>query len=212
VALEPVHKHLALATRKKCVLESRCKMAEHRKRKPTKCLRNLLLTGTPGTGKSTVAAKFCARMRLNVPANDWPVHINVSELIKENPSRFAEEFDSERDCFVINEDAVVEHLEPIVQKCNVVLEHHSSDWFPERWFSRVVVLASATDVLYRRLEARGYTTEKVQENVEAEIMQVCADEAMTSYDRKIVDIYENNTEDDMERIVGNLCEWWLIRS
>ncbi|NTV77535.1 MAG: AAA family ATPase [Methanothrix sp.] len=46
----------------------------------------------------------------------------------------------------------------------VVLESHSCDFFPERWFDLVVVLRSDNTVLFDRLAARGYPKRKLDEN------------------------------------------------
>ena len=44
--------------------------------------------------------------------------------------------------------------------------------FPERWFQLIVVLRCSNDVLYPRLQQRGYSDMKINENIEAEIFQV----------------------------------------
>ena len=54
----------------------------------------------------------------------------------------------------------------------VVVEFHSVDFFPERWFDIVLVLRTETRELFDRLTARGYSSKKVEENITAEIMQV----------------------------------------
>ena len=50
-----------------------------------------------------------------------------------------------------------------------------------RWFDLVVVLTCDNTVLYDRLQARNYRDNKIQENVECEIMQVVLEEARESY-------------------------------
>ena len=59
-------------------------------------------------------------------------------------------------------------------------------FFPERWFDLVVVLRTNNEVLYPRLEARGYSERKIQENVECEIMCTVAEEARESYKAEIL--------------------------
>ena len=54
----------------------------------------------------------------------------------------------------------------------VIVDFHSVDFFPEDWFDLILVLRTDNSVLYERLEQRGYSQKKVQENIEAEIMQV----------------------------------------
>jgi adenylate kinase len=187
-------------------------MACNAEKQQVERLPNFLLTGSPGTGKSTVATKLCRLVEATGTLGETPIHINVTDLVKSNPDRFAEGFDQKRDCHVIDEDAILDYLEPIMKSGSVLLEHHSSEWFPERWFSRVIVLQCATNVLYHRLKNRGYSPAKVQENVEAEIMRVCTDEAACSYDQSIVHVFENSSQQDLERIVHNLSDWWRLRN
>lgn len=50
-----------------------------------------------------------------------------------------------------------------------------------RWFDFVVVLSTDNTVLFQRLEARGYPQQKIQENVQCEIMHVSIEEAREAY-------------------------------
>ena len=73
---------------------------------------------------------------------------------------------------------MVDALEEVVEAGGCIVDHHGSDLCPERWFDLVVVLQCDNTVLYDRLEKRGYTIKKIQENVECEIMQVTLEEML----------------------------------
>lgn len=88
-----------------------------------------------------------------------------------------------------------------------VVDFHSCEFFPERWFDIVLVLRTDNTVLFDRLKARGYTDKKVTENVECEIMQIVLDEAQKSYDSNIVHEVPSNTVDDMESNVERVEQW-----
>lgn len=47
-----------------------------------------------------------------------------------------------------------DELEDMMTEGGVILDYHSCDFFPERWFDLVVVLQAETSVLYDRLTAR----------------------------------------------------------
>lgn len=64
------------------------------------------------------------------------------------------EYDQEFNSYVIDEDKVVDELEPIMQQKGVVVDYHGSDFFPERWFDLVVVLQTDNTILYDRLKKR----------------------------------------------------------
>ena len=54
-------------------------------------------------------------------------------------------------------DMVCDELEPLMsQRGGIILEFHSCDFFPERWFQLVVLLRCDNTNLYDRLKERGY--------------------------------------------------------
>ena len=109
--------------------------------------------------------------------------------------------DEEYQCFVLDEDKLLDEMEVMLQDGFRVVDYHSSELFPERWFDLVVVLRTDNTVLYGRLEARGYSDAKIQENVECEIMQVPVDEAREAYKPEIIVELTSNTLDDMDNNV-----------
>src|SRR5690349_16544927 len=79
-----------------------------------------------------------------------------------------------------------------------VAEYHSSEFFPERFFQAVFVVRCNTDILFKRLEDRGYNGKKIQNNVEYEIFQVALDEAKSSYNKNIVFEVRGETKKDTD--------------
>ena len=63
----------------------------------------------------------------------------------------------------------------------VIVDSHTIDYFPERWFDLVIVLRTNNTVLYDRLAKRGYSSQKLSENIQCEIMQVLLEEAREFY-------------------------------
>lgn len=54
---------------------------------------------------------------------------------------------------------------------------------------------------------RGYALKKIQENNEAEIMQVVLEEARSSYAEEIVVELQSESPDDMESNVDRMLQW-----
>lgn len=79
-----------------------------------------------------------------------------------------------------------------------VAEYHSSEFFPERWFDAVFVVRCDTNILFKRLEERGYNAKKIQNNVEYEIFQMALDEAKSSYKDKIVFEVRGEKDEDLQ--------------
>lgn len=155
---------------------------------------NMLVTGTPGVGKSTLAAELAIELGLR--------HIEIGAFARERD--LVESYDEKLKCHVLQEDAVLDALEPIMATGGVVIDHHSSDWFPQRWFQAVAVLRTDTAALYDRLEARGYELLKLNHNVQAEIMQVVRDEAVESYPDVPTIECNNDTWDDKPKVLAAL--------
>jgi len=151
---------------------------------------NILITGTPGTGKSTLSKALSAELP------DY-TYINISEYANEN--KCISKYDKRRDTYVLDEDQLLDLLEVAMSTGKYIVEYHSSDLFPERWFKHIYCLSTDTDVLYDRLKARNYSTSKIAENVQCEIMQVCLEEAKESY--KIVHSLKCNNEDHLSKNV-----------
>eukprot|EP01031_Cornospumella_fuschlensis_P034222 gene34222-41423_t len=160
-------------------------------------LPNILITGTPGTGKTETARQAAELTGLK--------HINVGDLIKEKECY--EEHNEEYDTLVIDDDKVCDLLEPILEEGGCIVDFHSCELFPERWFELVLVLRAETNVLFDRLTERGYNEKKKSENMECEIMQVVLDEARESYDENMVHELPSNTVDDLDSNVQRIAQW-----
>ena len=107
---------------------------------------------------------------------------------------------------------LLDEMEEILGPGGYVVEFHSIDLFPERWFDLVVVLTTDNTELFDRLTRRGYSDKKIEENVTAEIMQVCLDEARESFAREVVVPLSSNTTADCDSNVQRIEAWaaqWL---
>jgi len=159
----------------------------------------IVITGTPGTGKSTHA-------QLLVSESPIPLrHIDISNWVKEKG--LYESFDQEWQSYNVDEDKLLDELEPIASAGGVILDWHTCEAFPERWADLVVVLRCDHSKLWERLEKRGYALNKIQENNEAEIMQVVLEEARASYPAEIVIELQSESTEDLEANVARIVEW-----
>eukprot|EP00562_Extubocellulus_spinifer_P002000 CAMPEP_0178474008 /NCGR_PEP_ID=MMETSP0696-20121128/2381_1 /TAXON_ID=265572 /ORGANISM="Extubocellulus spinifer, Strain CCMP396" /LENGTH=201 /DNA_ID=CAMNT_0020101249 /DNA_START=76 /DNA_END=681 /DNA_ORIENTATION=+ len=163
---------------------------------------NVLVTGTPGVGKTATASLIAERLEMQ--------HISVGDVVKQH--KFYEGRDEKYDSLILDEDRLLDHMEQMLADAaeegrGVVVDYHGCDFFPERWFDLVLVLRAKTDVLYDRLVERKYSETKRNENMECEIMQVILDEARESYAKEIVHEVQSNTLDDMESNVTRIEQW-----
>ena len=163
----------------------------------SRSLPNILITGTPGTGKSTLSQELALRTSFNC--------INVGDLAKQE--ELFDGWDDKYDCHVLDEDRVVDEMEEQMANGGNIVDYHGCDFFPERWFDIVFVLRTNNTVLYERLEQRNYSEEKIKENVQCEIFQTLLEEARESYDINIVHELESNNPTDMERNLDQIIQW-----
>lgn len=119
----------------------------------------IALTGTPGTGKTTVAALL-----------PYPV-IDLNAMVKDGCHLGRDE---ERGCLEADMDRLEETLSEMDTEETTILEGHFSHYFADE----AVVLRLAPSRLKERLSIRGYSDRKIQENLEAEALDVILAEAV----------------------------------
>ncbi|WVY99423.1 hypothetical protein V8G54_025493, partial [Vigna mungo] len=166
---------------------------------------NILVTGTPGTGKTTMCTTLAEVTQL--------CHINIGELVKEK--NLHDGWDDELECYILNEDLVCDELENVMEEGGNIVDYHSCDFFPERWFDCVVVLQTDNTILFDRLSRRGYRDSKLSNNIECEIFQVLLEEAKESYSEEKVIALKSDNIDDISRNVATLTDWvrnWSLPS
>lgn len=71
----------------------------------------------------------------------------------------------------------------------------------------MLVIRADTEKLYDRYKERGYSENKLQENLDAEIMQVLLDEAKESYAEEIVIELQSNEVEELESNVERVVAW-----
>ncbi|OJA10777.1 hypothetical protein AZE42_00306 [Rhizopogon vesiculosus] len=164
----------------------------------------IIITGTPGTGKSTHAQLLVAESPIPLK------HINVGQLVKDKS--FHHGFDEQWQSYTVDEDKLLDELEPLASAGGIILDWHTCEIFPERWADLVVVLRCNHTMLWDRLEKRNYPLKKIQENNEAEIMEVVLQEARDSYPQQIVVELKSESSQDIENNVVSIVSWikqWL---
>lgn len=128
----------------------------------------IIVTGTPGAGKTTFAKQLAEKLNYG--------YIDLNEFaVRENCIL---ERDEERDALVVDEEKLVQKIVDGFEKDTpVVIDGHFSHEVPPKTVEKCYVVKAQLPELRKRLEARGYTQQKVQENLECEIFDVCHQEA-----------------------------------
>jgi adenylate kinase len=124
------------------------------------------ISGTPGTGKTEVAKALAERL-------DWDL-IELNELAKLKGMYSG--YDEARKCKIVDVVGLKREVEELSKnRKNLVLESHYAHDMP---CDTVVILRTNPVELRRRLVGKGWTKKKIDENIQAEIMEVCKSEAL----------------------------------
>lgn len=116
-------------------------------------------------------------------------------------------YDEGRQSSIVDEDKLLDAIEPDLEKGGLIIDWHCCDIFPERLIDLVLVLRTDTEILYDRYKERGYEEAKLQENMDAEIMQVLLQEARDSYEEEVVIELPSNNIEDLESNVQRIVQW-----
>ena len=132
-------------------------------------MKTIIVTGTPGTGKTYLAKKLAKKFNFQ--------YIDVNELINKN--KLAEGYDKKRKCKIIDIKRLNRFLINLIKKSkkNLIIDSHLSHYLPNKYIDLCIVTKSDLKTLKKRLNKKGYDKEKIKENLECEIFDICFNEA-----------------------------------
>uniref|UniRef100_A0A336M8R3 Adenylate kinase isoenzyme 6 homolog n=1 Tax=Culicoides sonorensis TaxID=179676 RepID=A0A336M8R3_CULSO len=171
---------------------------------PFTAMPNILVTGTPGSGKSHLSKILADEFTLK--------HQDVADIVQKH--NFLDGYNENLDMPILDEKKLISFLSPIVQTGGNIVEYHSAEYFPARWFQLVLVVRCDTNVIFKRLEHKGYSSRKIQQFVEMEIFQLALDEARSRFNRDIVHEVRCENDEDTEKCVNfvqNFLDKWNLK-
>ena len=145
----------------------------------------IIVTGTPGTGKTTYA-KDLANFRNYC-------YLDVNHFIKKH--KLYEGYDKKNSCYIVDTNKLCcslkkhivnfknRHKKKLLPKryadyAGIVIDSHLSHYLDPNIADLCVVMRCNPKKLGDRLRKRGYSDKKVQDNIVAEIMEVCLSDAL----------------------------------
>lgn len=132
----------------------------------------ICISGTPGTGKSEIA-------KLLAEIIGWEM-VELNKLAKDKSCIAG--YDEKRKCEEVDVDRLAQEVGKM--EGDIVLESHFAHCMP---CDVVFMLRVDPKELRKRLHKKGWKEEKIKENLEAEITEVCKSEAL-EMDRKVYEI------------------------
>lgn len=160
----------------------------------------IVITGVPGTGKTTVSTLLAEELHAE--------HIELTRLVKDGG--LSQGWDQERATTIADMRALRYAILNIIASTSgdiVIDGHYSPEVAPRDDTSLTVVLRRSPWVLREELKARGYSTRKVRENVEAELLGTCLADALAAQEPiKVleIDTTSGDPEDTVRLIMATL--------
>ena len=129
----------------------------------------VIISGTPGTGKTSVSKKITEKLNARM--------ISLNEIAISN--NLIIKYDQKRDTSIINAKKIIGYVKKLIEQYKkekidvLIIESHFSDIIPNNIIDYPIVLRCHPDELIKRLKLRNYKIEKLRENVQTEILGNC---------------------------------------
>ncbi len=150
----------------------------------------IALTGTPGTGKTTLAQQMRKHDITVIDFHDFALKHHCDQG-----------YDAEKDTLVIDIDKVNKALASVDQHDNlIVIEGHLSHLLVP--IEKVIILRCHPKILLKRLKQKGWKQQKIKENLQSELLDIILCETMEKYAAE--DVYEIDTSNQPSEQLGSM--------
>ncbi len=170
-------------------MKKSCKKRELRKWK-----RAVIITGTPGTGKTMLAKELASRSGLE--------YVDVNDVIGKHG--LSEGYDRTRRTEEIDPDRLSRVLIGMIEDSEkkLLIDSHMSHFLPKEYVKLCIVTKCSLPELKTRLAERGYSGRKMRENMDAEIFDVCLTDAYEAGHNVLV--VETDKKIDYAMLLGKI--------
>ena len=155
----------------------------------------LIVTGSVGSGKTIIAKELAKKINYKF--------IDLNGLIKQN--KLQGKYIKKLDTYEVDINKLNKFLDKLIKesKENLIIDSHMSHYLRPETVGLCVVCKCELKELKRRLEARGYSKEKIRINLDAEIFDVCLVEAT---ERKHHILIVDTTKESADKIVNRIIK------
>ena len=143
----------------------------------------IIVTGTPGTGKTTLAKNSAFGLNF--------LYLDVNRLISK--SKLSEGYDKKRKTRIVDVDKLRKFLIFKIKNFQnennkkknsqrkffgIIIDSHLSHYLPNKYVDLCIVTKCDIKELSKRLKKKRFHKEKIKENMQAEIFGICHNEAL----------------------------------
>ena len=134
----------------------------------------IIISGTPGTGKTTLSKKLAKILGCRC--------IDVNEVVKKN--RLNKTYDKKKQCFAVDISKLNKALIKIINDSKkqgkekyLIIDSHLSHYLPKKYVDLCIITKCNLKILQKRLKRKKYSKSKIRENLDCEIFDICLNEA-----------------------------------
>jgi adenylate kinase len=159
--------------------------------------RIIVITGTPGVGKTTIAKALAKRLNA--------LYVSVGELVKDE--NLIVGVDEDRNTLIADLKRLTRRINTIILQASqdVIVEgHYASDVLQKNLVSFAFVLRKNPEDLKMILEKKGFEEKKILENIASELLDVCLINTINNYGEDIVneiDVSQQSVEEVINEII-----------
>ncbi len=135
-------------------------------------MKTIIVSGTPCTGKTTIAKKLAKLLGYK--------YIDVKKIIKDN--KLEDSYDKERKCKVIDTKKLNKYLIKVIKQAkknkeSLFIDSHLAHHLDPKQVDKCIITKCNLKTLKSRLKRRKYSKDKIRENLDCEIFDICYNEA-----------------------------------
>ncbi|MFO8019323.1 MAG: adenylate kinase family protein [Promethearchaeia archaeon] len=133
-------------------------------------MKKLIISGSPGTGKTTIS-KYISDILKNTHL------LSLNDIVIKK--KFTLSYDKDRDTHVADFEKLLPYVNKKIKNLEkrsfkyLIIEGHFADIIPSKFIDYIFILRCHPDILKERLNEREYSEKKIYENLQAEILGNC---------------------------------------
>ena len=129
----------------------------------------IIVTGSVCSGKTTIAKKIAEKKKLK--------YIDVNQIIKEN--KLYSYYNKKDKSYVVDIKKLNKFLINLIKKDKkIVLDSHLTHYLPSKYVDECIITKCKLKELKKRLQKRKYSKQKIKNNLDSEIFDICRIEAL----------------------------------
>ena len=144
----------------------------------------IAVTGTPGTGKTTLSKKLSNKLDF--------YYLDVNKLISRH--KLSEGYDKNRKTKIVDIKKLNKVLASeitFIKKSSkkyrgIIIDSHLSHYLPKKYVDFCIVTKCDIKELSKRLKKKKFDKNKIKENIQSEIFDICYNEALERKHKIIV--------------------------